>query len=134
MRAQRYLTSLQCLLWGEQPLQPGQRLLVVGASGGCGVAALQIARARGARDIVAVCSAANADFARSHGATQAVDYNAEGFSLQALFGAFNNSNNNDDDDALSAQTSKRSALSARPRACVCVCSCVHVYSCERECE
>ena len=50
-----YITSLQCLRdYGK--MQSGDRVLVIGASGGCGTAALQIAKSMGAKDIVAVCS------------------------------------------------------------------------------
>lgn len=54
-------------------LQPGQRLLVNGATGEVGVAALQLARHLGALT-TAVCRAENHDFARSQGATDCHDY------------------------------------------------------------
>ena len=55
-------------------LAAGARLLVLGASGGCGLAALQLARHTGAATIVAVCSGRNAEVVREHGATEVVDY------------------------------------------------------------
>jgi len=68
-----YLTSLQSLRdYGK--LAAGARLLVLGASGGCGLAALQLARHTGAATIVAVCSGRNAEVVREHGATEVVDY------------------------------------------------------------
>jgi NADPH:quinone reductase-like Zn-dependent oxidoreductase len=62
-----------------QALQPhlvsGQsNVLVVGASGGTGHVALQVAKALGANQVVAVCGASNVDFCRSCGATQVINY------------------------------------------------------------
>ncbi|XXX73770.1 NAD(P)-dependent alcohol dehydrogenase [Sorangium sp. So ce134] len=51
----------------------GKTVLVNGATGGVGHLALQIAKAKGAR-VVAVCSARNADLARSLGADEVLDY------------------------------------------------------------
>ncbi len=59
-------------------VQPGERVLVLGASGAVGVAAVQVARHLGA-EVTAVCSAANADLVRSLGATRVIDYQAEDF-------------------------------------------------------
>ena len=58
-------------------IAPGDSLLVVGASGGVGGFAVQLARLLGARPIIAVCSRANHAFALSHGATHAIDYHTE---------------------------------------------------------
>jgi NADPH:quinone reductase-like Zn-dependent oxidoreductase len=54
-------------------VQAGQRVLVVGASGGVGGYAVQLAAARGAT-VVGVASAAKADFVRSLGAASCIDY------------------------------------------------------------
>jgi NADPH:quinone reductase-like Zn-dependent oxidoreductase len=59
-------------------VQAGQRVLVNGASGGVGTFAVQLAKALGAR-VDAVCSAANADLARSLGAEHVVDYREADF-------------------------------------------------------
>lgn len=56
-------------------VKPGQRVLIVGASGGVGVWAVQVARQLGAV-VTAVCSARNVDFVRSLGAHAVVDYAA----------------------------------------------------------
>jgi NADPH:quinone reductase-like Zn-dependent oxidoreductase len=56
-------------------VQPGQRVLVVGASGGVGVWAVQIARHLGA-EVTGVSSARNLELVRSLGAHHVVDYNA----------------------------------------------------------
>lgn len=54
-------------------VQPGQRVLVLGASGGVGGYAVQIAAAAGA-EVVGVASAGKADFVRSLGAVRCIDY------------------------------------------------------------
>ncbi len=59
-------------------IQPGQRVLIHGASGGVGTFAVQIARSLGA-EVTAVCSTRNLDMARSIGADHVVDYRQEDF-------------------------------------------------------
>jgi NADPH:quinone reductase-like Zn-dependent oxidoreductase len=59
-------------------LQRGEKVLVNGASGGVGTAAVQLARHFGA-DVTGVCSAANAELVRSLGATRVIDYRTEDF-------------------------------------------------------
>jgi NADPH:quinone reductase-like Zn-dependent oxidoreductase len=59
-------------------LQPGQAVLINGASGGVGTFAVQIAKALGAK-VSAVCSAPNMDLVRSIGADEVTDYRAEDF-------------------------------------------------------
>lgn len=54
-------------------VKPGQNVLVIGASGGVGVYAVQIAKALGAQ-VTAVASAGNADLLRSLGAHHVLDY------------------------------------------------------------
>ncbi|ORY26433.1 alcohol dehydrogenase [Rhizoclosmatium globosum] len=59
-------------------VQAGQKVLVNGASGGVGTAAIQIAKAAGAQ-VTAVCSARNIDLVKSLGADYAIDYAQENF-------------------------------------------------------
>lgn len=72
------MTALQALRDSGQ-LQPGQRVLVHGASGGVGTFAVQIARALGA-EVTAVCSTAKMEQARSLGAEHVIDYTREDYS------------------------------------------------------
>jgi NADPH:quinone reductase-like Zn-dependent oxidoreductase len=66
------LTALQALR-DALHLQPGQRLLVIGASGGVGSTAVQLGKAMGAH-VTAVASARNTDFCLQLGADQVLDY------------------------------------------------------------
>lgn len=71
------LTALQGLR-DHGDLQSGQRVLVVGASGGVGSFAVQIARAFGAH-VTGVCSAANVELVATLGAERVVDYTRDDF-------------------------------------------------------
>lgn len=71
------LAALQALR-DHGRVRPGQQVLIIGASGGVGTFAVQLAGAIGAH-VTAVCSAGKADLVRSLGAEHVIDYAREDF-------------------------------------------------------
>ncbi|MDT3711561.1 MAG: NADPH:quinone oxidoreductase family protein [Pseudomonadaceae bacterium] len=71
-----YGTSMHALKQRAN-LQPGETLLVLGAAGGVGLAAVEIGKAMGARVIAAASSAEKLDVAKQAGADELINYSAE---------------------------------------------------------
>src|SRR5215217_7484904 len=70
-------TALQALR-DQGKVEPGQEVLIIGASGGVGTYAVQIAKAFGAH-VTGVCSTAKVEMVRSIGADHVIDYTQEDF-------------------------------------------------------
>jgi NADPH:quinone reductase-like Zn-dependent oxidoreductase len=71
------LTALQALKSGDGT-SPGEKVLIIGAAGGVGTFAVQIAKSFGAH-VTGVCSTGNVDYVRSIGADRVIDYTREDF-------------------------------------------------------
>jgi NADPH:quinone reductase-like Zn-dependent oxidoreductase len=75
------LTALQAIR-DEGRVQPGQSVLIIGAAGGVGTLAVQIAKAFGA-EVTGVCSTSKVVLVRSIGADEVIDYTVDDFADRA---------------------------------------------------
>jgi NADPH:quinone reductase-like Zn-dependent oxidoreductase len=72
------IPALQALR-DQRQIQPGQKVLINGASGGVGTFAVQIAKSYGA-EVTGVCGSRNVEMVRTIGANHVIDYTQEDFS------------------------------------------------------
>lgn len=68
----------------KAPIKKGQKVLVIGASGGIGAAAVQLAKQYYGADVTGICSKKRVEFVKNSGADNVVDYEEEDFTKSSV--------------------------------------------------
>jgi NADPH:quinone reductase-like Zn-dependent oxidoreductase len=74
-----YGALMALLLLKKAGIKPGQKILILGASGGIGSAAVQLAKNYFGAEVTGVCGSSSVEFVRSLGASEVIDYKTEDY-------------------------------------------------------
>ena len=97
-------------------MQPGQTVVVIGASSGTGLMGVQLAKALGAARVIGVCSGKNANLVKQMGADYVIDYSEECWWQSA-----------------SLLSNKADIVCVFTMPLLCECSCLNIRACRYDC-